>query len=243
MADSHSKIMTTISQNSTPSIPADPTASPVRTSRTVWLIAAVAVLVALIAFPYLPDPMPTHWGLSGAPNGWSPKWFGTFLMPGMIVLFAILFPVLQRIDPKREQYALFQKPWMAIQIALAAFFLFMEALMYYAALVPSHNDIVGTGVTAGIGVLFIVLGNYMGKIRQNWFIGLRTPWTLEDPEVWQKSQRLGGWMFVLGGIAILIISLTIRTPLALFITFMSVVLAISIVPIAYSYMLAQRKKK
>lgn len=216
---------------------------PLRTVPAVWIIAVIAIIVAVIAYPFLPDPMPTHWGLEGAPNGWSPKWLGTFLMPGMITLFAILFPVVEWIDPKREQYNLFRKPWAAIQISLAAFFLYMEGLMFYAAVMPVHNDIVGPGVTAGIGILFIILGNFMGKLRQNWFVGLRTPWTLEDPEVWQKSQRLGGWMFVLGGIAILILAFTAGSGLVLFILFMAVALAVSVVPIVYSYLLAARKRK
>ncbi len=217
--------------------------NPKRTTPVVWVIALIAIIVAVIAYPYLPDPLPTHWGLSGAPNGWTPKPFGAFIMPGMIVLFAILFPVLEYIDPKRAQYDLFRKPWLAIQISLSAFLLYMEGLTFYAALAPTHNDIVGPGVTAGIGILFIILGNLMGKIRQNWFVGLRTPWTLDDPEIWQKSQRLTGWMFVLGGIAILIMSLTAGSGTALFIIFVPVILGITIVPIVYSYVLSARKRK
>jgi len=223
-------------------VPTD-TSSPKRTSYVVWAIAAVAFLVAIAAYPYLPDTMPTHWGLSGKPDGWSPKSFGAFFVPGMIVLFAVLFPILERIDPKREQYKNFRKPWFAIQISFAAFFLYVEVLTFYAALVPAHNDIVGTGIPAGIGVLFIILGNYLGKIRQNWFIGLRTPWTLEDPEVWNKSQRLAGRMFVLAGILMLVSAFLVRSQVALFTILMVTVVAVSIVPIVYSYVLAVRKRK
>ncbi len=216
--------------------------NPKRTVATVWILAAVSILIALIVYPHLPDPMPTHWGLEGKPNGWSPRWFGAALIPGMIILFAILFPILERIDPKRNQYALFRKPYAAIQIALAAFFVYIESLMFYAAMVPAHNDIIGPGITVAMGVLFIILGNYMGKIRQNWFIGLRTPWTLEDPEIWNKSQRLAGWMFVLGGIAILITGLTVHSQIALFVLMMSTVVLISFVPLIYSYVLAMKKR-
>ena len=87
-------------------------------------------------------------------------------------------------------------------------------------------------------MLFILLGNYMGKIRQNFFVGMRTPWTLSDPEVWNKSQRFAGWMFVIGGLITIIESIVWLTSGAII---FAVVFLIAIVPMIYSYLLYRGK--
>lgn len=211
--------------------------------KTVLLIVAAMFLFSLIMYPRLPDIVPTHWGFTGEPDGFSPKAFGAFFAPVLGLGLAFLFSISQKMDPKKEAYANFQKSWIRLQIGIITFFAYLHIVTVLAALNPSISSNVGTYITAGMGVLFILIGNSMGKFEQNWFVGLRTPWTLSDPEVWRKSQRLGGLMFVLGGIAILIVSLTIRTSLALFITFMATVLSVTIIPIGYSYFLAEKKKK
>lgn len=209
--------------------------------KTVLLIVAAMFVFSFIMYPRLPDIVPTHWGLTGEADGFSPKAFGAFFAPVLGLGIAFLFSISQRMDPKRDAYVNFQKSWLRMQIGIISFFAYLHVITVLAALNPSISSNVGTFITAGIGVLFILIGNSMGKLEQNWFVGLRTPWTLSDPEIWRKSQRLGGLMFVLGGIAILITALTIRTSLALFITFMATVACVTIIPIGYSYYLARKK--
>ena len=88
-------------------------------------------------------------------------------------------------------------------------------------------------------MLFIILGNYMGKVRQNYFVGLKTPWTLNDPEVWQKSQRLAGWAFVLSGLIFIVESIIW---IAVAYAFIGTIALVVIVPIAYSYLISRPKK-
>lgn len=209
--------------------------------KTVLAIVAGMFLLSIALYGALPDIIPTHWGVSGEADGFSPKAFGAFFSPVLGLAIALLFPIVQRMDPKRESYANFQGTWTRLQIGIIGFFAYIHAVTLLAGIYPSISSRVATFISAGMGVLFILIGNSMGKIEQNWFVGLRTPWTLSDPEVWRKSQRLAGTLFVLGGIAILIISLIMKPNIVLFIAFMAVILSVSIIPVIYSYILAKKK--
>jgi uncharacterized membrane protein len=210
---------------------------------SILIIIAGMFILSFVLLPYLPDIIPTHWGLSGKADGFSPKAFGAFFAPVLALAIAVLFPVFQRMDPKRESYENFQKTWERLQIGIIAFFAYIHIITLFAGMYSFISDRVGMLITSGMGILFILIGNSMGKIEQNWFVGLRTPWTLSDPEIWRKSQRMAGLLFVIGGIIILSLSLTVHSAPILFIAFISSTLAISVIPILYSYFLAQKKKK
>ncbi|MCW1891688.1 MAG: SdpI family protein [Candidatus Uhrbacteria bacterium] len=227
----------------TPQIPTEQKLAPWYPPKTVLAIVAGMFLFSIAIYNKLPDMVPTHWGLSGEADAFSPKAFGAFFAPVLGLAIAILFPVLQRMDPKRESYANFQSTWVRFQIGIISFFAYIHVITVLAGLSPWMSSHVAMFITSGMGVLFILLGNSMGKIEQNWFVGVRTPWALSDPEIWRKSQRLGGLLFVLGGIAILIVSLAIQSSIALFVTFITIILTICIVPTVYSYMLAKKKSK
>jgi uncharacterized membrane protein len=205
------------------------------------LIVAAMFIFSAIMYPRLPNIVPTHWGIGGTPDGFSPKVFGAFFAPMLGLVIAFLFPIVQRMDPKRESYVNFRKTWIALQIGIITFFAYIHVITTFAAISPSISAHVANYITSGMGILFILIGNSLGKIEQNWFVGLRTPWTLSDPAVWRKSQRLGGFLFVLGGIAVLILSLTMQSGLTLFITFMAVILSVSIIPVIYSYLISKKK--
>ncbi len=212
----------------------------VRLLRYVRIAVVAAMFVAgALAYSHLPEVVPTHWDFEGQPNGWSPKWFGVWLIPGLSLLFLVLFQVLSRLDPKRQNYENFKKPWAVIQTSILAMLAYMYAVTMGVTFYPAYNAMVGRLVVLGIGLLFVVLGNYMGKVRQNYFIGLRTPWTLNDPEVWQKSQRISGWAFVLCGLVAVIESLVwMAVP---YVFFGAIALTV-IVPVAYSYKLSTDKR-
>jgi len=203
------------------------------------IIVALMFITGALLYSYLPDMIPTHWGFEGQPNQWSPKTWGTWLIPLMSLAFLILFPILPKLDPKKENYEKFKQPWGVIQTSLVAFMGYIYGVTMFVIFYPEYNAFVGRAVVFGMGVLFVILGNYMGKVRQNYFVGLKTPWTLNDPEVWQKSQRLSGWAFVLCGLVAIIESIIwIATPYVFFVAFALTV----IVPIAYSYLISKAKK-
>ncbi|HVW66682.1 MAG TPA: SdpI family protein [Candidatus Peribacteraceae bacterium] len=210
----------------------------------IRILQCIVVLgmFALVAwlYPSLPDVIPVHWGISGEPNGWAPKMWSAWLLPIIGLLLTLLFPLFAKIDPKAENYKEFARAWNVLQLGIVLFFAYVEGITFYTIVHPAHNALLGRDLLIGIGFLFIVLGNYMGKIRQNFFIGVRTPWTLSDPDVWQKSQRIGGWTFVIGGIATMVLSWLFPMTIGWFI---GVIVAIVIIPVLSSYVLYQRKKK
>jgi len=202
-------------------------------------IVALMFLAGAILYAYLPDMLPMHWGFDGQPNSWWPKAYGVWLVPGLAVLFMILFPVLQRLDPKSQNYENFSKSWAVIQTSILAMLAYMYGVTLFVTFYPAYNNLVGRLVVFGIGILFVILGNYMGKVRQNYFVGLRTPWTLNDPDVWQKSQRLAGWAFVLGGLVSIIEAIIwIAVPYVFF----GIVILIVVIPTVYSYLLSKKKR-
>jgi len=203
------------------------------------VLVALMFVAGAILYPQLPDIIPTHWGFEGEPNQWSPKTWGAWLIPGLTLLFLVLFPILPKLDPKRENYENFKKPWNVIQTSFVAFFAYIYAVTMYVTLYPEYNGLVGRAVVFGIGILFVILGNVMGKVRQNYFVGLKTPWTLNDSEVWQKSQRFAGWVFVLAGLSFMVEGVVWFAILPVFII---AIFALVVAPMAYSYLLARAKK-
>lgn len=215
------------------------TNKPLRTARYIQIVlVALMFLAGAILYSYLPDILPVHWDFNGEPNNWWPKIYGVWLIPGMSLIFMILFPILQRIDPKSQNYPGFAKAWAVIQTSILGMLAYMYGVTLFVTFYPAYNAMVGRLVVFGIGLLFVILGNYMGKIRQNYFVGLKTPWTLNDPEVWQKSQRLAGWVFVLAGLLIIIEAIIW---LAVAYVFFAIILLTVFVPIIYSYLLSRKK--
>jgi uncharacterized membrane protein len=203
-----------------------------------WSIVTLMFIAGAILYSHLPDMVPSHWNVNNEIDDWLPKNIGTWLMPGVALLVVILFPLLQRIDPKKENYVKFKKAWEIIQLTFVIFFAYMYAVTMYVSLNIDKSYLVGRLVIFGVGAIFIILGNYMGKIRHNYFVGLKTPWTLADPEVWQKSQRLSGWMFVTAGLLIILMSLFwIQYIWPIFIV---IIVAIVIVPTFYSYWISRK---
>jgi uncharacterized membrane protein len=196
-------------------------------------------ITGAILYKYMPETVPTHWNYEGVVDGYSGKTFGTFMTPGIALLMLIFFPLLSKIDPKKENYESFKSTWAAIQTSLICVFAYIYALQLYFTFTPENSYMMGRMMVFGMGILFVFMGNLLGKVRQNYFIGIKTPWTLNDPEVWQKSQRFGGYMMVLGGIAFLIEALIWQYLLAFLIIFITLV---AIVPIVYSYVISRKKQ-
>jgi uncharacterized membrane protein len=218
----------------------NPTRKPID-AMLVTRIALVALMFIAGAFVYsrLPDVIPVHWGFEGQPNGWAPKTYGAWIIPLMSLAFLFLFPLLSRIDPKAANYEQFKKPWSVMQTAIIAMFAYMYVVTDAVTLYPQYNAMVGRAVVLGVGLLFVVIGNVMGKVRQNYFVGLKTPWTLNDPEVWQKSQRFGGWAFVIAGLAFVVEAVVWIAVVPVFIAAMAVMV---VLPIVYSYLISRKKK-
>ena len=195
-------------------------------------------LVGLNRADKMPDQVPIHWNVHGEVDGYMSKPWGIYLFLLITLAIAMLFPILSRIDPKKGNYALFRKSWIAIQTVIVVFFAYLYFVSLLVSLKPEYQII--PFVMTGIGVLFMLIGNYLGKVRQNYFVGIRTPWTLANEDVWNKTHRFGGWMFVLAGIMLLFNALFQFHVVA--VTVIAIVMA-AIVPLVYSYLIFPKDQK
>jgi uncharacterized membrane protein len=169
-----------------------------------WIILAAMFVAAAIAWPHAPDRIPVHWNISGQVDRYGGRFEGLLLMPLVALGFYVLMLVLPRIDPGRANYARFRGAYNAIRIGLLAMFGVFDVVVRKAALTGQAN--VSRIAPLAIGVLMVFLGALLGKIRPNWFIGIRTPWTLSSKVAWVRTHRAGGWLFMLIGLATIIAS-------------------------------------
>ncbi len=201
-------------------------------------IGAVLTHFALVAIFYadLPDPVPSHWNAVGEVDGYTPKPWGAWLFPLITLGVFLLFKVIPWISPHGFRMETFMNVVDILKLTTVLFMLVVGVTTILAARGAQFDP--GKIVVPGVGVLLLVIGNYMGKLRKNFFIGIRTPWTLASDEVWARTHRLGGWMFVLAGLFMVVSGLTgwsSRTGLIL-----AVVLVAAFVPVVYSFIIYRR---
>jgi len=165
------------------------------------LIGAMLVAAAIV-WPYVPERIPTHWNLEGEPDGYSGKLFGLLFPPALTCGLYLLLLFLPRLDPGYRNYQNFAGTYLAIRVSLVCFMLAVYGVTVLAALGRPVD--VTAAICVAVGVLFAILGNFMGKIRPNWFAGVRTPWTLSSKTSWDKTHRQAGWLFIAMGILIVV---------------------------------------
>lgn len=205
--------------------------------------ALLAVVAALVlsgwALPHLPDRMPVHWGLSGEPDGWSSPLIGAFLLPGVMLLLTGIFSVLPAVDPLRKNYAFHGSVYYRLANVVVCFMLVVHALVLGAALgwqVP-----MGAAIPVLVGALFLFIGRLLPKMQPNWFMGIRTPWTLSSPEVWRKTHLVGATSFTVAGVAIMLIGLSGSRAGATKVLLGAAILA-ALWPVLYSYLEWRRER-
>src|SRR3989442_4521370 len=169
--------------------------------RSRWfglVIAAVAVAVSLWAYPQLPPTVATHWNVRGVADGFSSRLVAVSIMPLVIIAMTGLFNLLPKLDPRRANYTKFIGTYWLIANAVILFILIGHGMIVATGL--GYPVKIGRTMPIGVGLLFIVLGNYLTRVEPNWFVGIRTPWTLSSDTVWRRTHRTGGWVFVIGGL-------------------------------------------
>ncbi|NUM25397.1 MAG: SdpI family protein [Candidatus Buchananbacteria bacterium] len=157
---------------------------------TLILLAVISVYF----YNNFPNQVPTHWNYRGEVDGYSGKAFGAFGIPVIIVVMYVMFLLFPLLDPKKDRYQQFKKTYHVFKTMIIVV---MGLIYFYSGLAALGYPVsINIAVPATIGLLFIVMGNYMSKIKSNWFIGIRTPWTLSNEEVWNKTHRVGGKIFI-----------------------------------------------
>ncbi|TZE82816.1 SdpI family protein [Calorimonas adulescens] len=209
-------------------------------NKTKWILlgfVALSFILTMIVYPILPDKMPVHWNYHGEIDSYAGKFQGAFMIPIMLLIFYPLFIYLPNIDPRRKNYKKFEGAYDTIIIAIFAFLTAMHVIVLSASL--GYKIDMTAYMTIGLSLLFIILGNVLTRIRPNFFVGIKNPWTLSDDDVWKKTHRLGGWLFVLVGILGLFL-LLINSKFAAM-SEIGGIIAASLIVTIYSYILYKSK--
>lgn len=148
--------------------------------------------------------VPIHFDLSGTPNNFAPAWFGLFILPALGALLWLLPAILPRIDPRGENVRRSVRALGKILLASTIVIALAQAMIVCATMGVRIDTTHLVGVM--LGGMFMAIGNVFGKLRWNYTVGIRTPWTLANERVWDQTHRFGGWVFVLGGTLMAVLS-------------------------------------
>lgn len=217
--------------------------NPIKPSfKTEWFSVALIILsfaVGVYFYQNFPTQVPTHWNIQGQVDGYSSAIVGAFLLPSLALALYLMFLVLPYFDPKREEYANFASVYHRFKDLMVAFFYVLFILTGLNGL--GYRIDIGFWVPILIGGLFVIIGAMMEKIKMNWFMGIRTPWTMSSETVWNKTHKLSSKVLMLAG---LLIAATVLVPpywkVVLFV--LAIVIILVTLPV-YSYILFRREQK
>jgi uncharacterized membrane protein len=198
-----------------------------------------SVLFSLAVYAKLPDQVATHFGPTGEPDGWSSRSFAAFGLPLLSFFMFSLLSALPKIMPRRENYERFSGTYWTIITVIIGFMSATHVVILGISL-GWPIDVL-TFMLLGIGALFVIMGNLMPRVKSNWMLGIRTPWTLESENVWRETHRVGGRTMVVAGIITMVAAFlpdTIRPWIAF-----AALLFGAMIPAVYSYILWRREKQ
>ncbi|MEO8933577.1 MAG: SdpI family protein [Xanthomarina sp.] len=205
-------------------------------------------LIAILSLPFiylayiwnqLPAKVPMHWNFKGEIDRYGDK-TELILIPILLPLLTyVIFLVVPKIDPKKKLHQMGNK-LKTLKILMTTFMSILAIFILYSSKTQSIEN--SNYLIISIGILYILLGNYFKTIKANYFIGIRTPWTLESESVWKETHKLGGKLWFLGGIIIVLFSFILESEKN-FTVFIIITGIISLVPIVYSYLLFRKNNR
>jgi len=198
------------------------------------LLCLVPILFGLIFWNDLPDLMPTHFGMNGKTDGWSSKPFTVFGLPVIIMALHFLCVYGTMADPKKANIS--DRIMKLIVWLCPAISILCSGMMYAFALGYELKIVFWTMLLTG--VVFIVVGNYLPKSRQNFTVGIKIPWTLNDSDNWNATHRFGGRIWIAAGV-LMLATAWFEQPWVL----VPVLVLAGLAPVMYSYLLYRRKAK
>ena len=210
-------------------------------TRTTLIIAGLLMLAGLLfslsVYSRLPDSMASHWNFNDQVDGRMPRFWGAFLMPLLSLAVVGLLMLVPRIDPFKTNIAAFQSAFNAFVTIMVVFFLYLHILTVLWNL-GYQNFRMSLALLPAVGLIFVCAGLLMARSRRNYFIGIRTPWTLSSDTVWAETHRLGSRLFIGMGILVMILGLAGRGVLP---ALLIIVVITALVPVVYSYILYRRE--
>jgi len=210
------------------------------TTIIVLVLIAAATVAGLLLWNRLPDQMASHWNINDQVDGYMSKTWGVFMMPLITVGLFVIFLVVPSIDPLKANIAQFREAFNLFIILIVAFMLYIHGLTLVWSL--GYTDFkMSTSMLPAMGLLFIFVGFMLRKAKRNFFIGIRTPWTLSSDTVWDKTHRLGAVLFMASGVLAIIGGIFggLTAFWLLFVPLMGSTLFL----LVYSYVLYQREIK
>jgi uncharacterized membrane protein len=203
----------------------------------LWIIAAIPLLATALVFNRLPDQIPMHWNVHGQIDAYYPKFPWAFMLPVIGILIVFLMDVLPKLDPKRENYDKFNSQYQYIKIFLLLFFIVIQFITIGVSLGATIKvDLI---IKLMVGIMFITMGNLMPKFKHNYFVGIKTPWTLANESVWLKTHRHGGFIWFAAGFLLVILSFIPGSISAAI--YLGLILTAAFEPIIYSYLLFKKE--
>lgn len=200
----------------------------------IWtsLVCLIPLVAGAVLYNRLPETVATHWDMNGVANGWSSRAFAAFGLPGILFAVNLFVPFALRTDPKRQNMSpalVSVAQWTVPVVSLLGSGLTLARALGYQVRVEKI-------VPALIGVLFIIIGNFLPKTKQSYTMGIKLPWTLASEENWNRTHRLAGFVWVIGGVYFVVMSFFSWTLAG----FLIPVALLGLIPAAYSYILYRR---
>ena len=195
------------------------------------LLVIIAVVATLVVYPRLPEQVPTHWNLQGEVDDWSSRLWGSWTIPLVMAFMLLAFRAFPLIDPRRENYAKFAGAYEGMLLLILLFMLALH-LSLLATMLGRPMSVMRL-MPVGVGLLLIGIGVLLPKAHANWFIGIRTPWTLSNDRVWERTHRVGGYVMIATGI--LIAASALLSPPWTYRVMAAAIAAMAVILVAYSY--------
>ncbi|UOF92107.1 SdpI family protein [Fodinisporobacter ferrooxydans] len=201
-----------------------------------WCVIVFTFIGGVFLQSHMHHRIPIHWNITGNVDGYAQPWVAVYIMPVVHAIIYGFLLILPKIDPKRDNYLTFDHTY---RLFTFVFVLFFSALIWMV-------DLQGIGMQFPLvmllqlmlGILFVILGNWLGRVRHNYFIGIRTPWTLANETVWKKTHRFVGKLYVISGV---IIGFAAALPHTVgFVVMIALILLSSSMGIVYSFMIYRR---
>ena len=210
------------------------------TTIVVLLMLLGATIAGLLLWNQLPDQMASHWNVNDQVDGYTSRFWGVFLLPLITLAMLVLFLVVPSIDPLKANIAQFRAVFNLFIVLIVAFMIYIHAITLARKLGYADFKMSGAMLPA-IGLLFIFIGFMLRQAKRNFFIGIRTPWTLSSDAVWNETHRIGSVLFMISGVLAFLGGFFGGTT-AFWFMFVPII-GSTIFLLVYSYMLYRRETK
>ncbi len=201
-----------------------------------WAAALLPFVISLAFYGRLPEQVPTHWNAQNMVDGYSSRNMACFGIPAFMLLMAAGINLAFKLDPKRGNIVRSREI-----MEISRWFIVLMAVLMQGVIIASglgYDVDVGRIVSIAIALLVMVMGNYLPRCRQNYTMGIKLPWTLEDEDNWIRTHRLAGYLWLAGGIL-----MAVAGYLRLLWVYAGIIIAISLIPAVYSYLIYKKKQQ